>query len=66
MGVLKAHTHSDTPTPTWPHLLTVPFPGPSIYKPSQGVTLLGVALLDGYGFVGRSVSLGVGFEVSKA
>jgi hypothetical protein len=32
---LKAHTHSDTPTPTGPHLLIVPLPGPSIYKPSH-------------------------------
>jgi hypothetical protein len=32
---LKAHTHSDTPTPTGPHLLKVPLPGKSIYKPSQ-------------------------------
>jgi hypothetical protein len=29
------HTHRDTPTPTRPHLLIVPFPGQSIYKPSQ-------------------------------
>ena len=30
---IKAHT--DTPTPTRLHLLTVPLPGPSIYKQSQ-------------------------------
>jgi hypothetical protein len=30
---LKAHTHSDTPTPTGPHLLIMPSPGPRIYKP---------------------------------
>jgi hypothetical protein len=30
---LKAHTHNDTPTPTRPHLLIVPLPGSSIYKP---------------------------------
>jgi hypothetical protein len=30
---LKAHTYSDTLPPTRPHLLTVPFPGPSIVKP---------------------------------
>jgi hypothetical protein len=29
----KAHTHSDTPTPTRPHLQIVPLPGPSIHKP---------------------------------
>ena len=33
MRVLKAHTHSDTPTPTMPHLLIVPLPRLSIYKP---------------------------------
>ena len=32
---LKAHTHSDTPSPTRPHLPTVPPPGPSVYKPSH-------------------------------
>ncbi|EDL07166.1 mCG1028420, partial [Mus musculus] len=37
MRVLKPDTHSDTPTPTGPHLLKVPFPGPSIYKQSQRV-----------------------------
>ena len=30
---LKAHVHSDTPTPTGPHLLIVPLPWPSIFKP---------------------------------
>ena len=30
---LKAHLHSDTLPPTRPHLLVVPLPGPSIYKP---------------------------------
>jgi len=29
---LKGHPHSDTPTPTRPHLLIVPLPGPSISK----------------------------------
>ena len=29
----KAHTHSDTPTPTRPYLLIVPPPLPSIFKP---------------------------------
>jgi hypothetical protein len=29
----EAHAHSDTPTPTGPHILIVPLPGPSIYKP---------------------------------
>jgi hypothetical protein len=45
-GHKKSHiTHSDTPTPTRPHLLQeghpliVPLPGPSIYKPSQGVSM---------------------------
>jgi hypothetical protein len=33
--VLKAHAHSNTPTPTRPHLLIVPLPGPSIFKPWQ-------------------------------
>jgi hypothetical protein len=33
----KAHTHSDTPTPTGPYLLLVPLPGRSIYKPSHAV-----------------------------
>ena len=33
---LKVHAHSVTPLPTGPHLLIVPFPGSSIYKPSQG------------------------------
>ena len=28
-------THSNTPPPTRPHLLRVPLPGPTIYKPSQ-------------------------------
>ena len=31
----KADTHSNTPTPTRPHLPTVTLPGPSIHKPSQ-------------------------------
>ena len=40
IGLLKdegliTHTHSDTPTPTRPHLLIVPLPWLSIYKPSQ-------------------------------
>jgi hypothetical protein len=30
---LKTHAHSDTLPPTRPHLLIVPFPGPSIFKP---------------------------------
>jgi hypothetical protein len=30
-----AHTCSDTPTSTRPHLLIVPLPGSNIYKPSQ-------------------------------
>jgi hypothetical protein len=34
-GRVLAHTYNDTPTPTRPHLLIVPFPWPSIYKPSQ-------------------------------
>jgi hypothetical protein len=34
----KAHTHSDTPTPTRPYLLIVPLPGPSIYTPSHCLT----------------------------
>jgi hypothetical protein len=34
---LKAHGHSDTPTPTRPHLLIVPLTGPSIYKAPQVV-----------------------------
>ena len=32
---LKAHAHSDTPTPTGPQLLIVLLPGPSTYKPSH-------------------------------
>jgi len=32
---LKAHPYSDTPTSTGPHLLIVPLPRPSIYKPSH-------------------------------
>jgi hypothetical protein len=32
---LTAHTYKATPTLTGPHLLIVPFLGPSIYKPSQ-------------------------------
>ena len=32
---LQAHSHSDTLPPTRPHLLIVPLPGPSIFKPSQ-------------------------------
>jgi hypothetical protein len=32
---LKAHTHSAMLTPTRPHLLIVPLPRLSIYKPSQ-------------------------------
>jgi hypothetical protein len=35
MRVLKP-TPTVTHTPTRPYLLIVPFPGPSIYKPSQG------------------------------
>jgi hypothetical protein len=31
---LKGHTHTDMLPPTRPHLLILPFPGPSIYKPS--------------------------------
>uniref|UniRef100_A0A8I6A379 Ubinuclein 2 n=1 Tax=Rattus norvegicus TaxID=10116 RepID=A0A8I6A379_RAT len=31
----NAHTHSDTLTPTRPHIPTVPLPEPSIYKPSH-------------------------------
>jgi hypothetical protein len=31
----QAARASDTPNPTRPHLLIVPLPGPSIYKPSQ-------------------------------
>jgi hypothetical protein len=30
---IKAHAHSDIPTPTRPHLPTVPLPGLSIHKP---------------------------------
>jgi hypothetical protein len=36
----QAHAHSDTPTPTRPHLPIVPLPGPSIYKLSQNKELL--------------------------
>jgi hypothetical protein len=32
---LKTHPHSDTLSPTRPHLLIVPLPGPSIFKPPQ-------------------------------
>jgi hypothetical protein len=32
---LKAHAHSDRLPPTRPHLLIVPLPGPSIFKPPQ-------------------------------
>jgi hypothetical protein len=32
---LITHAYSVTPTPTGPHLLIVPFSGPSIHKPSQ-------------------------------
>jgi hypothetical protein len=32
---LKAQAHSDTPTPTRPHLPIVPVPVSSIHKPSQ-------------------------------
>jgi hypothetical protein len=32
---LPALTHSGTPTPTGTHLLIVPFPGPTLYKPSH-------------------------------
>jgi hypothetical protein len=32
---LKAHAHSGTPTPTKPHLLIVPLPGPSICHHTQ-------------------------------
>jgi hypothetical protein len=35
---LKTHTHSDTPILRGPHLLIVPLPGMSIYKPSYRVT----------------------------
>jgi hypothetical protein len=31
--VIEAHTHSNTPTSSRPHLLIVPLLGPSIYKP---------------------------------
>lgn len=33
--VLKPTKASDTPTPLGPHLLKVPLPGPSLFKPSQ-------------------------------
>jgi hypothetical protein len=32
------HTHSNTPTPTRPHLQIVPLPGPSIYKPPHPIS----------------------------
>jgi hypothetical protein len=35
---LKAHPHSDTPTPTRPYALIAPLPGPSIFYPPQRVT----------------------------
>ena len=35
---LKAHTHSDAPTPTGSHLLKVPPPTPSKYKPSHYIS----------------------------
>ena len=34
----QAARASDTPNPTRPHLLIVPLPGPSIYKPSHSLT----------------------------
>jgi hypothetical protein len=33
----KAHPHSDTLPPKRPHLLIMPLPGPSIFKPPQEV-----------------------------
>jgi hypothetical protein len=36
---LKAHPHSDTLPPTKPHLLIVPLPRPSIFKPPKGLNL---------------------------
>jgi hypothetical protein len=36
--VLIAHPHSDTLPPTRPHLLIVPAPRPSIFKPPHWVT----------------------------
>jgi hypothetical protein len=38
MRVSQSLFHSDTPTSTGPHLLIVPFPGPSIFKPPQRVS----------------------------
>ena len=38
---LKAHTHSDTPTPTGPRLLIVPLPESNICKPSHIPTSVG-------------------------
>jgi hypothetical protein len=35
---LKPHVHSDIPTLTRPYLQIVPLPGPSIFKPPQGMT----------------------------
>jgi hypothetical protein len=35
LGGLKAHAHSDSCTQPRPYQLIVPFPGPSIYKPSH-------------------------------
>lgn len=32
---LEAHTHRDPPTPTGPHPLIMPLPGPSMYTPSS-------------------------------
>ena len=38
---LKAYPHIDTLPPTRPHLLTVLFPGPSIFKPPHLFTQRG-------------------------
>jgi hypothetical protein len=32
---MKVHTYRDKPTPIGPHLLIVPLPGQSTYKPSH-------------------------------
>ena len=45
---LIAHTHSDTPTLTGPHLLIVPLPGLSIYKLSQNVSVSEEAATEQY------------------
>ena len=36
--MIKAHAHSDTPTPTKPHFQILPLPRPSTYKPSHLLT----------------------------